>query len=171
MTLLYKIISKLLANTLKPFMPFLVDEEQTGFIAGRQILDNILAFRVGKDYLKSRRLFALFIMWDFFKAYDHLAHIFVWETLSAMGFSPSLSKLVQGLVIGGMSVIHANGLFSRMVDLSRGVRQGCSLAPFLFVLTLQPLMAILKKRVADGLIRGIPLTNSGDKKLLYRHVS
>lgn len=52
MNLLYKIISKILANRLKQYLSFLVDEEQTGFIAGRRILDNILVLELGENLLK-----------------------------------------------------------------------------------------------------------------------
>eukprot|EP00253_Pinus_taeda_P019935 PITA_19935 len=38
----YKIISKVIANRLKPLLPALVLEEQTGFVEGRQILNNII---------------------------------------------------------------------------------------------------------------------------------
>lgn len=54
MTLLYKIINKVLANRLKEFLGFLVDKEQFGFIVGRRILDNILAFRVSREFVKSK---------------------------------------------------------------------------------------------------------------------
>jgi len=38
----YKIISKVVANRLKPLLPSLVSEEQLGYVEGRQILDNII---------------------------------------------------------------------------------------------------------------------------------
>lgn len=39
-------------------------------------------------------------MWDFLKAYDQIAHLFLWEALRVLGFNPLFIKLVQGLVIG-----------------------------------------------------------------------
>lgn len=84
-----------------------------------------------------------------------------------MGFSPLFIKLIQGLVLGGSSVIHDNGMFSRDVDLGRGVRQGCPLAAFLYTRTTQSLMAIFKQRAEQGLLSGIPLTGNGNKQLLY----
>jgi hypothetical protein len=38
----YKIISKFIANKLKPLLPSLISQEQAGFVEGRQILDNII---------------------------------------------------------------------------------------------------------------------------------
>lgn len=38
----YKIISKVIANRLKPLLPTLMSEEQTSYVEGKQILDNII---------------------------------------------------------------------------------------------------------------------------------
>ena len=38
----YKIISKFIANRLKPLLPTLVSKEQTGYVKGRKILSNII---------------------------------------------------------------------------------------------------------------------------------
>jgi hypothetical protein len=38
----YKIISKFIANRLKPLLPTLISQEQVGFVEGRKIMDNII---------------------------------------------------------------------------------------------------------------------------------
>eukprot|EP00253_Pinus_taeda_P010716 PITA_10716 len=40
--LFYKIISKVIANRIKPILPGIILEEQYGYVEGRQIMDNIL---------------------------------------------------------------------------------------------------------------------------------
>lgn len=149
-------------------MRTLVDLQQIGFIVGRKTLDNILAFRVGREYVCWKRILAIFLMLDFQKAYDRLAHVFIWETLHAMGFSELFVGLVQGLMREGSSKIHVNSSFSREVSLMRGVRQGCPLFPLLFALSTQPLMSILKLLVEEGRLKGIPLDSMGHDQLLYQ---
>jgi hypothetical protein len=51
----YKIISKVIANRLKPLLPTLISQEQVGFVEGRQILDNIIQAHEIIHTLKSKR--------------------------------------------------------------------------------------------------------------------
>lgn len=39
---IYKIISKILANHLKPLFPLLISANQIGYVEGRKIMDNII---------------------------------------------------------------------------------------------------------------------------------
>ena len=39
---IYKIITKVMANHLKPILPLIISSEQAGFVEGRQILDGII---------------------------------------------------------------------------------------------------------------------------------
>lgn len=117
MTLLYKLISKLLADRIKQFMAFLVDPQQKGFIRGRRILDNILAFRVGREHVRALKILAMAVFLDFLKAYARLDHAFLWDLLLALGFNKRFVMLVKGLLCGGTSKVHANGLFTKEFNL------------------------------------------------------
>lgn len=68
--------------------------------------------------------------------------------------------LVKGLVLGGTVKIHVNGLFSEEIELDRGVCQGCPLAPLLFALTTQPLLAFLHEECLQGRMMGIHVFDS-----------
>lgn len=46
LTTSYKIISKILVEQFKPIIPKVVNKQQTGFVQGRCISDNLLTFRL-----------------------------------------------------------------------------------------------------------------------------
>lgn len=132
-----------------------------------RILDNILAFSMGNEYVCLRKFLAIFLKLDILKAYDRLNHVFLKEVLIALGFSPLIVSLIMGLVCNGFAKVHANGLFSTPeFELGRWVRHGCPLAPLLFSLTMQPLILMLKQSVAEGRLQGFPIGDCGFQQLL-----
>lgn len=71
----YKIISKIMANRLKPFLGDIISANQSAFLAGRQIQDNILVAQEVFHHLKQRRrgkIFEVAVKLDMNKAYDRL---------------------------------------------------------------------------------------------------
>ncbi|KAL3697986.1 hypothetical protein R1sor_012062 [Riccia sorocarpa] len=50
LTMTYKIIAKIIAVRLKRMLPGIIDSQQTGFAAGRNIIDNILSLRLGQEW-------------------------------------------------------------------------------------------------------------------------
>jgi hypothetical protein len=60
LTLMYKIIAKLLASRIKDVIPEIVDGQQKGFVKGRSIHDIILAYRIGQEYVKATKQKAFF---------------------------------------------------------------------------------------------------------------
>ncbi|KAL3694943.1 hypothetical protein R1sor_008594 [Riccia sorocarpa] len=74
-----------------------------------------------------------------------------------MKFSTKFTELVMGLLTRGTAKVHINGLFTGEIEVGRGVRQGCPIAPFLFALCTEPLMAMLREKQKVGQIEGIKL--------------
>ena len=57
----YKIISKVIENRLKPLLPIIISKEQLGFVEGRKILDNIIHAHEIIHSLKSRKKASMII--------------------------------------------------------------------------------------------------------------
>lgn len=53
--ILYKIISKVLANRLKPILPKIISKEQSAFVEDRSILDNVLLASKVIHHMRSKR--------------------------------------------------------------------------------------------------------------------
>ena len=90
--MIYKIVSKVIANRLKPILNSIISETQSAFVADRLITDNILiAFEtlhhmknscMGKNGFMALKL-------DMSKAYDKVEWIFLKSILLKMGFLES----------------------------------------------------------------------------------
>ena len=86
---IYKLISKVLANRLKPLLPSIVSENQSAFQAGRVITDNLLMAFETLHYMKNHQngytgFMALKL--DMSKAYDRVEWSFLKCLLEKMGF-------------------------------------------------------------------------------------
>ncbi|KAL3678974.1 hypothetical protein R1sor_021930 [Riccia sorocarpa] len=155
----------MMANRLREFLPDLVDEQQKGFVKGRSITDNILAFKAGQEWCEKSNQQVLIVKLDFEKAYDRVGHEYLWQTMAAMEIDEKFIKLTQGLVEGATSKLHVAGTFSKEIVLERGVRQGCPLAPLLFSIATQPLMLILREKEREGKLTGLHI--KGQKTMLH----
>ncbi|KAL3691868.1 hypothetical protein R1sor_005519 [Riccia sorocarpa] len=161
----YKLISHILANRLKSLLPGLITGQQTGFVPGRTIFDNILSLKLGEEWATESGQDVFFLKLDFVKAYDRIRHIYLWETLRAMGFGEKVIRLFQGLMCGAEATVHHNGEFTDVFTLERGVRQGCPLAPFLFSLSTEPLMLMLQEAADQQSLHGIKIKEN--KQLMF----
>eukprot|EP00253_Pinus_taeda_P005298 PITA_05298 len=146
----YKIISKVIANRLKPLLPFLISEEQTGYMEGRQILNNIIQAHQVVHSLKSNKQASMIIQLDLAKAYDKLSSSYIREILKAYGFDHNWIRWVMALVTTTIFSILLNGATSRTFTPSRGLKQGNPLSPFLFVLMMEGLGRPIKIANAEG---------------------
>ena len=63
-SVIYKIISKVIANPLKPLLPKLIFPKQSGFVEGRKILDGVILVHEVIHSLKSTRQPGMLIKLD-----------------------------------------------------------------------------------------------------------
>jgi Reverse transcriptase (RNA-dependent DNA polymerase) len=85
---MYKVISKILAQRLKPFIAQLISPEQSAFTPGRDIADNVILVReVLHSFNSSRfRIPAFLLKCDLSKAFDQLRWDYISCVLRSYGF-------------------------------------------------------------------------------------
>eukprot|EP00253_Pinus_taeda_P029450 PITA_29450 len=81
-----KIISKVVSNRLKPLLPTLVFGEQSGYVEGKKILNNIIQAQKVVHSLTSNRKAGMIMQLDLAKAYDKLNWTYFRRVLIAFGF-------------------------------------------------------------------------------------
>ena len=144
LTTLYKILAKLLALRMTKNISIWIDPSQTGFVPGKCIFDNLfLAFEALQWGPESNQDLVMLLL-DFEKAYDRLSWSFLEQTMAKMGFSDQWIAWVRCLYSSSESSVMVNGHAGEAFQLQRSVRQGCPLAPYLFLIAANVLPLMLK---------------------------
>ncbi|KAF7130266.1 hypothetical protein RHSIM_Rhsim10G0116300 [Rhododendron simsii] len=88
-TTVYKLIAKVLANRLRPFLSAIISKNQSAFVGGRQITDNVLITNELTHYIKHKRSgtqsVAAFKL-DMVKAYDQVEWSYLERVMAQLGF-------------------------------------------------------------------------------------
>lgn len=141
----YKLLTKVLSNRLKPLLTLLIDPDQTGYVSDRYIGENILLLTDILWTTKVRGEAGLLLLLDFKKAFDSIEWTFMEKTLNAFNFGENFKKWVKIMYTNITSCVTNNGNASDFFSLSRGVRQGCPLSPYLFILCVEILAIAIRK--------------------------
>ncbi|XP_016206964.1 uncharacterized protein LOC107647403 [Arachis ipaensis] len=146
---IYKVISKVMVRRMRSVMPGLVGETQSAFVKGRKIHDGALIACETVQWLKTRKKKAAIIKLDFQKAYDRVKWNFVDIVLQKMGFGRRWREWVRECIGSASMAILINGSPSKPFKMERGLRQGDSLSPFLFVLVVEVLHRMIGEAVRN----------------------
>lgn len=181
----YKIMSKCLANRLLKVIDKLVHHSQFGFIKGRNINDAIRTILDIVDHSDIENKHGILLALDFQKAFDTLSWDYLFKTLELYNFGMEYQRWVKLCYTEISSCVtnykHASAYF----DVKRGVRQGDSLSPYLFILSLELLSRMIRE---DKSIKGMTygdneiklitfaddttafLSDTNDAKQMFKHI-
>ncbi|RVW74104.1 LINE-1 reverse transcriptase-like [Vitis vinifera] len=145
---LYKLMAKVLANRLKRVLNKVVAPTQNAFVMGRQILDASLIANEVIDSWQKRKEKGLICKLDIEKAYDSINWQFLLKTLHKMGFDSKWLGWMWSCISSAKFSVLVNGVPAGFFPSSKGLRQGDPLSPYLFVLGMEVLDALIRRAIA-----------------------
>ena len=148
----YKILTKSIAKRLEKVLPKIINSDQTGYIKGRFIGENVRLIQDVMSHTKQEEKLGIAIFLDFRKAFDTIEWNYLRAALQTFNFGPDILNWFQVIYNQASSCVLHNGHASDFFLLERGVRQGCPLSGLLFVVGIELLARVLKK---DPAIKGI----------------
>ncbi|GBG85444.1 hypothetical protein CBR_g40086 [Chara braunii] len=141
-----------LATHLKEILPYIIDHTQTGFVAGWQILSNVLQAQQILEEEQCTGQAMAFVSIDLEKAYDRVRWEFLLQGMACWGIGGIFCGWVRSLLKGSSTVMLINVVRSDKIAVTRSVRQGCPLSRALYVIYIESLHELLRE---DDRIMGL----------------
>jgi hypothetical protein len=145
--LILKLYMRMVLNRLtKPLDPFLRGA-QNGFRRGRSTIQHVLALRRLIEETKlssSASLYILFV--DFRKAFDTIKWSELWAVLKAYRIPNKIIAAIRAVYVSSKAQARTADGLSEAFEFFAGVKQGCCLSPFLFIIMIDFVM----RRATDG---------------------
>jgi len=156
---IYRIIAKTLADRFKIHLPHIIHSTQTAFMQGRHIASNIIIAQeiIHSFNLKSWKHKAFMLKVDLAKAFDRIEWCFIVSAMKRQGLKDRFIDLVHTCISTNTMAVIINGEPGPTFLPKRGIRQGCPLSPYLFILAVNEFAICLQKNSASNNIQGIML--------------
>ncbi|CAN1320575.1 LINE-1 reverse transcriptase homolog [Linum perenne] len=159
----YKLVTKCLADRIQGCMTSLIHRTQSSFVPGRHITDIIIILQeVVHSMLgmKGRKV-QMILKIDLAKAYDRVEWSFLNDTLLVVGFPKEFIDLTLACVTTASFQVLWNGGLTESFKPTRGLRQGCPLSPYLFTLCIERLSHLINAAVQEKRWKPIKIGKAG----------
>jgi hypothetical protein len=151
----YKVFAKTLQLRLQSILMEIISPDQFAFLTLRFILNNIFLTQETISIAKKTNQPLVFLKLDFSKAYDRVELDFLFQVLLRMGFPSNFVDMIKLLFRRVQACVSINGRTTRKFKIEQGVKQGCPVASYLFLVIGEILNECIKWEVALDHIRGI----------------
>ena len=131
-----KIYNRLILNRIRSVIDPRLRRNQNGFRSNRTTVAQILALRRIIEGVKANNLSAVITFIDFKKAFDTIHRGKMLRILKAYGLPPNILRAIEAMYTNTRAKIISPDGETDMFEITGGVLQGDTLAPFLFVIVL-----------------------------------
>ncbi|KAF3664257.1 hypothetical protein FXO37_11590 [Capsicum annuum] len=161
----YKIITKILVNRIKPYLDHIIGPTQASFLANRRAADNAIVVQEYISHFKKMkgRQARMILKIHLEKAFNRIKWAFIHDTLLQFNFPQDIIDLIMSCVSSSSISILINGNPIPFFELSRGIKQGDPLSPYLFILCTERLSKNINLAVKQKDWNSIRISSNGPK--------
>lgn len=158
----YKLMTKAIANRLGEVAKDIIHPNQTGFVPGRGLYNNTRLSESMIEYTSIKGENGCILALDQEKAYDRIAHDYLWIVLEKFGFPAKFIQVIKFLYKDVKTTIIVNGAGSGRIIIKVGVKQGCPMSCLLYDIAIEPLACAIRKSA----LLGFKIPNVQDRVLV-----
>lgn len=162
-----KLLAKALAMRWGPLLAPVLSPDQTAFLPGRWIGDNVLTHLEEISYLQEAQQPGCTATLDFSKAYDRVDRQWILRAMNAVGFQRRALRWAELLLSRTVATLMYNGWQTQPFPVNSGAPQGGPLSPLLYNICTHPLQCHLQRQAALGAF--LPMLLPGGYAALVCH--
>ena len=151
MSIVGKVLSKIVITRIARAVNQNLRKEQAGFRKGRNTSEQIFVLRniIEQSIEWNSSLYTCFI--DFEKAFDSVHRPTLWNIMRNYGIPQKLIEIVKAMYHHSKCAVVDGGRKTDWFEVKSGVKQGCSMSGFLFLLVIDWVMRKAEREGTNGI--------------------
>ena len=141
----YKILSKIIADRLDVMLPQLINHDQSGFMRGRSMTDNLMDLMSAVQLCEVRSLNKILISYDYKQAFDSVEYSVLFKIMKSMNINDDYINMIKALYKQVESCTINCGYTSSYFPITRSLRQGCPLSAPCFLILVETLGQLIRQ--------------------------
>ena len=150
---LFKALAAMLKARIEGAVDHCIGQEQFGFRKKRGTTQAIFVARRVQEFAERAGLRAQFVFLDWEKAFDKIEHEWLMAALDSYGLPARVQRMIAQIYSNPTFYVEVEGVKSSWKTQRRGIRQGCPLSPYLFILVMNRIIEqvnILKEEITNS---------------------
>ena len=136
LNIFYKVIAAILKNRLEETVEGQLMETQFGFRKKKNTEQALFIARRIQEFAERAGLPGTMVLLDWEKAFDKVNHDKLLQAIQSYNVPEKLMKLLKSLYEAPEFYVEIEGITSQYKTQSTGIRQGCPLSPYLFIMVM-----------------------------------
>ena len=160
----YKLLSKVLATRIKGVINKVIHSDQIEFLEDRFIGEGVRKVQDITQHVERNEEEGYVLQLDSQNAFDSIEWDFMFDTLKQFTFGTNITRMIALCYTNIESCVLNGGFTTNWFCLQKGVRQGCPLSAYLFLLCIEILAQNIRN---NNQIHGIPCGKTEQKLSLF----